>query len=42
MVELVQWGVLELIGDEGGSRIELEGNRLPMTHAKDVIEALTG
>jgi hypothetical protein len=33
--------VLEL-GDEGsGSRIELEGNRLPLTHSKDVIEALT-
>jgi hypothetical protein len=34
--------VLELIEDASGSRIELEGNRLPVTHAKDVIEALTG
>jgi hypothetical protein len=32
--------VLELI-DEGGSRIELEGMRLPITHSKDVIEELT-
>jgi hypothetical protein len=32
--------VLELIDDETGSRIELEGNRLPVTHSKDVIEAL--
>jgi hypothetical protein len=32
--------VLELIDDESGSRIELEGNRLPVTHSKDVIEAL--
>jgi hypothetical protein len=34
--------VLELIDDESGSRIELEGNRLPVTHSKDVIEALRG
>jgi hypothetical protein len=34
--------VLELIDDESGSRIELEGNRLPVTHSKDVIEALKG
>ncbi|HTG47040.1 MAG TPA: hypothetical protein VK646_05245 [Actinomycetota bacterium] len=33
--------VLELIHDDG-SRIELEGNRIPLTHSKDVIEALTG
>jgi hypothetical protein len=33
--------VLELIHDASGSRIELEGNRLPVTHSKDVIEALT-
>ena len=32
--------VLELIDDASGSRIELEGNRLPITHSKDVIEAL--
>ena len=32
--------VLELIDDASGSRIELEGNRLPVTHSKDVIEAL--
>jgi hypothetical protein len=34
--------VLELIDDESGSRIELEGNRLPVTHSKDVIEVLRG
>ena len=34
--------VLELIDDASGSSIELEGNRLPVTHSKDVIEALTG
>jgi hypothetical protein len=34
--------VLELIDDATGSRIELEGNRLPVTHSKDVIHALTG
>ena len=34
--------VLELIDDASGARIELEGNRLPVTHSKDVIEALAG
>ena len=34
--------VLELIDEASGSRIELEGNRLPLTHSKDVIEALAG
>ncbi|GAA2140055.1 hypothetical protein GCM10009844_09360 [Nocardioides koreensis] len=34
--------VLELIDPATGSRIELEGNRIPLTHSKDVIEALTG
>jgi hypothetical protein len=33
--------VLELIDTESGSRIELEGMRLPITHSKDVIEELT-
>jgi hypothetical protein len=33
--------VLELIHEESDSRIELEGNRLPVTHSKDVIQALT-
>jgi hypothetical protein len=33
--------VLELIDEASGSRIELEGNRLPVTHSKDVIQALT-
>ena len=33
--------VLELIDEASGSTIELEGNRLPVTHSKDVIEALT-
>jgi hypothetical protein len=32
--------VLELIDEESGSRIELEGNRLPVTHTKDVIDEL--
>jgi hypothetical protein len=34
--------VLELIDEASGSRIELEGNRLPVTHSKDVIEVLRG
>jgi hypothetical protein len=34
--------VLELIHPESGSRIELEGSRVPLTHSKDVIEALSG
>jgi hypothetical protein len=34
--------VLELIDDASGSQIELEGNRLPVTHSKDVIEVLRG
>ena len=34
--------VLELIDSASGSRIELEGNRLPITHSKDVIEHLSG
>jgi hypothetical protein len=34
--------VLELIDEESGSKIELEGNRLPITHSKDVIAELTG
>jgi hypothetical protein len=32
----------ELIDRASGARIELEGNRLPVTHSKDVIEALVG
>ncbi len=32
--------VLELIDSASGSRIELEGNRIPLTHSKDVIDAL--
>lgn len=32
--------VLELIDPATGARIELEGNRLPVTHSKDVIDAL--
>ncbi len=34
--------VLELIDEGSGSQIELEGNRLPITHAKDVIDELAG
>ena len=33
--------VLELIEEGSGSRIELEGNRIPLTHSKDVIKLLT-
>lgn len=33
--------VLELIHRSTGERIELEGNRLPVTHSKDVIDHLT-
>ena len=40
--QLVNVRVLELIHDDTGSRIELEGNRLPVTHSRDVIEALGG
>jgi hypothetical protein len=32
--------VLELIDNASDARIELEGNRLPLTHSKDVIHAL--
>ena len=34
--------ILELIHAASGSRIELEGNRLPVTHSGDVISALRG
>jgi hypothetical protein len=34
--------VLELIDSASGSRIGLEGNRLPITHSKDVIAELSG
>ncbi len=34
--------VVELIHPESGSRIELEGSRVPVAHAKDVISSLTG
>jgi hypothetical protein len=33
--------ILELVEKDSGSRIELEGMRLPITHSKDVIEELT-
>jgi hypothetical protein len=33
--------VLELIHPDTGSRIELEGSRIPLAHSKDVIEALS-
>jgi hypothetical protein len=32
--------VLELIDEASGAHVELEGNRVPMTHSKDVIAAL--
>jgi hypothetical protein len=34
--------VLELLHDDTGSQIELEGSRIPVTHSKDVIDLLTG
>ncbi len=34
--------VLELADEQSGSKIELEGNRLPITHSKEVISELTG
>jgi hypothetical protein len=33
--------ILELIDGSSGSRIELEGNRIPLTHSKDVISELS-
>jgi hypothetical protein len=32
--------VVELIENASGAHIELEGNRLPVTHSKDVIHIL--
>lgn len=32
--------ILELIDSSTGSTIQLEGNRIPLTHSKDVIDAL--
>jgi len=34
--------ILELIDKQSGDKIELEGNRLPITHSGDVIKVLTG
>ena len=34
--------VLELIDKETGSKVELEGNRLPVTHSHDLIKLLAG
>jgi hypothetical protein len=34
--------ILELIDKQSGDKIELEGNRLPITHSGDVIKALAG
>lgn len=33
--------ILELVDSASGSSIQLEGNRIPVTHSKDVIDALT-
>jgi hypothetical protein len=41
VLQRVNVRVLELIDTESGSRIELEGMRLPITHSKDVIQELT-
>lgn len=32
--------ILELVDSSTGSTIQLEGNRIPLTHSKDVIDAL--
>jgi hypothetical protein len=34
--------ILELIDTPSGDSVQLEGNRLPVTHSGDVIKALTG
>ncbi len=34
--------ILELIDSDSGDAIELEGNRIPVTHSADVIKLLTG
>jgi hypothetical protein len=34
--------ILELIDTASGDSVQLEGNRLPLTHSGDVIKALTG
>ena len=34
--------ILELIDPETGSTVELEGNRLPITHSHDFIKYLAG
>jgi hypothetical protein len=33
--------ILELVDESSGSRIELEGNRLPITHSHDLIDYVT-
>jgi hypothetical protein len=32
--------ILELVDSSTGSSIQLEGNRIPLTHSKDVIDVL--
>ena len=34
--------VLELVNPDTGSKVELEGNRLPITHSHDLIKYLAG
>jgi hypothetical protein len=34
--------ILELIDEKTGSKIELEGQRLPITHSHDLIKYLAG
>lgn len=33
--------ILELIQTSTGAKLQVEGNRIPLTHSKDVIDALT-
>ena len=40
MHQRVNVRILEPVDEDTGSRIQLEGNRIPLTHSKDVIEAL--
>ena len=32
--------ILELVDSSTGSSVQLEGNRIPLTHSKDVIDVL--
>jgi hypothetical protein len=42
VLQRVNVRILELIDTPSGGSVQLEGNRLPVTHSGDVIKALTG